>query len=97
VDLTVGPVIEEGFYYDCFMGEGRGTLQQEEVKSIASKMDAVAKEAQQFQRVEVTRKEAKDMFKENRFKVLFPSPPSFYPQQHCRCQLARGRGHVAGV
>ena len=21
VDLTIGPCIEEGFYYDCYMGE----------------------------------------------------------------------------
>ena len=21
VDLTIGPALEEGFYYDCFMGE----------------------------------------------------------------------------
>jgi threonyl-tRNA synthetase len=69
VDLTVGPVIEEGFYYDCYMGEGRGTLSNEEWKTICDKMEAIAKEGQQFQRIEVTREEAKDMFKENRFKV----------------------------
>lgn len=28
VDLTIGPTIDEGFYYDCYMGEGRGTLTQ---------------------------------------------------------------------
>ena len=69
VDLTVGPVIEEGFYYDCYMGEGRGTLSNDEWQTICSKMESIAKEGQQFQRVEVTREEAKDMFKENRFKV----------------------------
>jgi threonyl-tRNA synthetase len=24
VDLTIGPALEEGFYYDCFMGEKVG-------------------------------------------------------------------------
>lgn len=28
VDLTIGPTIDEGFYYDCYMGDGRGTLTQ---------------------------------------------------------------------
>lgn len=23
VDLTIGPAIDEGFYYDCYMGPGR--------------------------------------------------------------------------
>lgn len=57
------------------MGEGRGTLAQEEWPKIVSKMEAIAKEAQPFQRVEVTQEEAKDMFQENRFKVC--SEPSF--------------------
>eukprot|EP00892_Ulva_mutabilis_P000666 jgi/Ulvmu1/105/UM001_0109.1 len=69
VDLTIGPVIEEGFYYDCFMGEGRGTLSQDEWPKIVAKMEAIAKEAQPFQRVEVTQEEAKNMFQENRFKL----------------------------
>lgn len=30
VDLTIGPALEEGFYYDCFMGDkvGAGTRMQ---------------------------------------------------------------------
>lgn len=91
VDLTIGPVIDEGFYYDCYMGDGRGTLSQDEWPKIVSKMEAIAKEAQPFQRVEVTQEEAKNMFEENRFKVSsrsFPLMPtrraalSFPPPHH---------------
>jgi threonyl-tRNA synthetase len=29
VDLTIGPALEEGFYYDCYMGDKVGRLAQE--------------------------------------------------------------------
>jgi hypothetical protein len=71
VDLTIGPTIEEGFYYDCYMGDGRGTLTHEDWPRITSKMEACVKEAQLFQRVEISKEEALEMFQENRFKVCF--------------------------
>lgn len=69
VDLTIGPALEEGFYYDCYMGEGRGTLAEAERPTIVKKMESIAKEGQTFQRVEVSREECLEMFAENRFKI----------------------------
>lgn len=67
VDLTIGPSLEEGFYYDCYMGEHN--LQNGDMPSIEKKMAAIVKEAQPFERVVVTREEALSMFQENKFKV----------------------------
>lgn len=74
VDLTIGPTIDEGFYYDCFMGAGRGTLTHDEWATITARMEAAAKEAQPFQRVEISQQEALDMFQENTFKARRTAP-----------------------
>lgn len=67
VDLTVGPPIEEGFYYDCFMGDK--TLHQEELPLLEAKMLEATKAKYPFQRVVVSRDEALSMFQENKFKI----------------------------
>ena len=72
-DLTIGPTIAEGFYYDCSLGEERSALSQEEWPRITARMEAIAKEGQPFQRVEVSRDEALSMFQENPFKAR-PAP-----------------------
>ena len=69
VDLTIGPVIDEGFYYDASMGEGRGTLAHDEWPKITAAMEGCVKEGQKFERVEISREEALEMFQENSFKV----------------------------
>ncbi|DBB09859.1 TPA: hypothetical protein ACH3X3_001472 [Trebouxia sp. C0006] len=68
VDLTIGPSIEEGFYYDCYLEDGR-TLTDADKAAIEKRMQQVVKESQSFQRVVVTRDEALAMFQENKFKV----------------------------
>ena len=72
VDLTIGPTIEEGFFYDCFMGAGRGTLTHDDWPAITAQMETAVKAAQPFQRVEISQEEALEMFKENPFKVRDP-------------------------
>jgi threonyl-tRNA synthetase len=67
VDLTIGPAIDEGFYYDAFIGDVAMTAADHAF--IQKRMEAVVKEKQEFQRVEVSRAEALDMFQENKFKV----------------------------
>ncbi|GBF99477.1 threonyl-tRNA synthetase [Raphidocelis subcapitata] len=67
VDLTIGPALEEGFYYDCYMGDR--TLAEGERPAIEKRMEAAVKEGQRFQRVVVSRDEALSMFTENKFKV----------------------------
>ena len=66
-DLTIGPPIEEGFYYDCFMGDK--TLADEDKEKLSKRIDKIVKEKQAFQRAIVTREEALHMFQENPFKV----------------------------
>ncbi|QDZ20434.1 threonine--tRNA ligase [Chloropicon primus] len=66
-DLTIGPPIEEGFYYDCFMGDK--TLHDEDREKLTKRIDGIIKEKQVFQRAVVTREEALHMFQENPFKV----------------------------
>ena len=41
VDLTIGPAIEEGFYYDCFMGDK--TLADTDRDKLKSRMDKAVK------------------------------------------------------
>ncbi|GAB4814792.1 hypothetical protein N2152v2_001838 [Parachlorella kessleri] len=66
-DLTIGPALEEGFYYDCYLGDK--TLSEAEKDRIAKRMQQAVKEKQVFERVEVSREEALSMFQENKFKV----------------------------
>ena len=67
VDLTIGPSLEEGFYYDCYMGDR--ALTEADKKRIEQRMERAVKEGQPFQRVVVTRAEALSMFQENKFKI----------------------------
>ena len=67
VDLTVGPPIEEGFDYDCFMGDK--TLHPDDLTALEEKMQEAAKAKYPFQRIVVSRDEALTMFQENKFKV----------------------------
>jgi threonyl-tRNA synthetase len=66
-DLTIGPPIEEGFYYDCYLGDR--TFKPEDKETVAKRVDKIIKEKQEFQRAVVTREEALHMFQENPFKV----------------------------
>eukprot|EP00879_Flechtneria_rotunda_P012639 GHRR01013197.1.p1 GENE.GHRR01013197.1~~GHRR01013197.1.p1 ORF type:complete len:660 (+),score=195.59 GHRR01013197.1:108-1982(+) len=67
VDLTIGPALEEGFYYDCYMGDK--ALSDGERSNIEKRIEAIAKDGQRFERVVVSRDEALAMFEENKFKI----------------------------
>ncbi|KAJ8616915.1 hypothetical protein MRB53_013101 [Persea americana] len=67
--LCIGPCTTrgEGFYYDAFYGDL--TLNEEHFEQIQSgAMKAVA-EKQPFERIEVSREQALEMFEENKFKI----------------------------
>lgn len=66
-DLTIGPALEEGFYYDCYLGER--SLGEEEKERLKKRMVASVKDRQPFERVVITKNEALEMFSENKFKV----------------------------
>ncbi|GBG71621.1 hypothetical protein CBR_g9037 [Chara braunii] len=67
--LCIGPCTTrgEGFYYDGFYGEK--TLSEANFKPIEKCVEKIAKERQPFERIEVTRDEAMEMFATNTFKI----------------------------
>eukprot|EP00915_Cephaloidophora_sp_WS-2016_P005875 GHVH01007757.1.p1 GENE.GHVH01007757.1~~GHVH01007757.1.p1 ORF type:complete len:766 (+),score=139.44 GHVH01007757.1:114-2411(+) len=67
VHLTIGPALDRGFYYDAFMGAS--TFKEDHYDVIEKAVAVVCKEAQPFARVVVTKAQALDIFKDNKYKV----------------------------
>ena len=65
--LTVGPPVETGFFYDCYMGSG--SLTEGDYKPLEKKATAIIKEKQTFDRLFLTKDEALELFSDNPFKV----------------------------
>eukprot|EP00850_Spirogloea_muscicola_P015221 SM000115S23900 [mRNA] locus=s115:145837:152114:+ [translate_table: standard] len=67
--LCIGPCTTrgEGFYYDAYYGDT--TLSEESFKAIEAHAARAAKDKQPFERIEVTRQQALDIFSDNAFKV----------------------------
>ncbi len=63
----VGPVIEDGFYYDMDLGEE--VIKEEELEKIEKEMKKCAKENHNIVRHEITKQEAKEMFHEDPYKM----------------------------
>ena len=61
VQVTIGPVIENGFYYDFFYKEG---FSEEDLKKIEKKMAAIVKQNLTITRIEMERDEALKFFKD---------------------------------
>lgn len=66
VKLTIGPAIDNGFYYDIDMEHA---ITPDDFKSISDKMDAIIKNNEDFVRHEVTKQQALEMFKNNPYKT----------------------------
>lgn len=64
--LTIGPPISDGFYYDFDLKYAFSEVDFEEIEQ---KMTEIIKRKEDFVRVEVTRKEAREMFKNNPYKL----------------------------
>ena len=65
--LTFGPPVQDGFYYDAYMGNhGVSDTDFEKLEKILSE---IVKEKQPFIRLVVSKDEALDLFKYNPFKV----------------------------
>ncbi len=62
-----GPAIEEGFYYDVDLGER--VLTDKDFASIEAEMKRLSKEAIPYRRREITLEEAKEVFKDNPYKL----------------------------
>ncbi|KAL9258313.1 Threonine--tRNA ligase, mitochondrial 1-like protein [Drosera capensis] len=67
--LCIGPCTTrgEGFYYDGFYGES--SLNEDHFKRIDDRASRAVSEKQPFERIEVSREQALEMFSENQFKV----------------------------
>ena len=63
----VGPVVEEGFYYDIDLGDY--TIKDEDLAKIEKEMKKIAKDGKKIVRHEISREEALEQFKDDPYKV----------------------------
>ena len=63
----VGPVIEEGFYYDMDLGDD--VIKDEDIERIEKEMKKISKDGKRIVRRELTREEALEMFKDDEYKI----------------------------
>jgi threonyl-tRNA synthetase len=64
--LAIGPSIEDGFYYDI---EITPPLSPENLPKIEKEMHRLISGAHKFVRKEITKQEAKELFKDNKYKL----------------------------
>ena len=64
----VGPAIEEGFYYDINPGNNVKITEEDLVK-IEKEMKHIAASDVEFKRIEVSKKQALELFKEDKYKM----------------------------
>jgi len=63
----VGPVIESGFYYDVDLGDE--VLKEEDLVNIEREMKKISKSDKLIKRIELTKDEALDLFKDDPYKI----------------------------
>ena len=63
----VGPVVEEGFYYDIDLGDK--TLTEEDLPIIEREMKKISKDGKRIVRHELSKQEALEMFKDDSYKI----------------------------
>ena len=63
----VGPVIEEGFYYDIDLGDA--VIKEEDLEKIEREMKKISKDGKRIVRRELSKEEALDMFGKDPYKV----------------------------
>jgi len=66
-ELCIGPPVEDGFYYDIFLGER--AITPEDLADLERRIQRIMKDkGRTFERMELTKSEALEMFGYNRFK-----------------------------
>lgn len=65
--LCIGPALEEGFYYDCYMG--KNAVDEKDYPKIEESAKAVITANHPYNRLTLTKSEALELFGENPFKV----------------------------
>ncbi len=63
----VGPVIEEGFYYDIDLGDE--VIKEENLEAVEKEMRKISKDGKKIVRRELSKKEALEMFKNDPYKI----------------------------
>ena len=63
----VGPVIDEGFYYDMDLGDTK--LSEDDLDKIAKEMKKIAKSDKRITRIELSKEEALEMFHDDPYKI----------------------------
>ena len=66
VQYAIGPQIDDGCYYDFVLPKA---VTQDDFKTIEDKMREIIKRREDFTRKEVSREEALEMFKDQKFKT----------------------------
>ncbi|MGM0365431.1 MAG: threonine--tRNA ligase [Actinomycetota bacterium] len=64
--FAIGPAIEEGFYYDF---ETEDTITAQDLPAIEKEMKRIIKKGCRFEKKEVSKQEAKSLFKHNSYKL----------------------------
>ncbi|RSK39380.1 threonine--tRNA ligase [Mangrovimonas spongiae] len=67
IKLTIGPAIENGFYYDVDLGEH--SISDKDFKTIEDKMLQIAREKHEFKMRSATKAEALQLYKDNEYKT----------------------------
>lgn len=92
VQLDIGPAVDDGFYYDFDLPE---RITPDDFEKIEAEMKAIVKEDLPFERIEVSRDEAKDMLAGQKYKlerledIPEGEPITFYKSGDF-CDLCRG-------
>lgn len=63
----VGPVVEEGFYYDMDLGDA--IISEDDLPAIEKEMKKISKSNKRITRIELTREEALEMFADDEYKI----------------------------
>ncbi|MBE5806332.1 MAG: threonine--tRNA ligase [Clostridiales bacterium] len=63
----VGPVVEEGFYYDIDLGDK--VITDEDIPKIEKEMKKISKDGKRIVRHEISKNEALEMFKDDPYKI----------------------------
>ena len=63
----VGPVVEEGFYYDIDLGDQ--VINEDDIAKIEKEMKKIAKDGKKIIRKEISRQEALELFKDDEYKI----------------------------
>lgn len=64
--IAIGPAIENGFYYDFDLPRA---LTSDDLEEISTRMKAIIHQDKEFKRIVVSRDEAKELFKDQKYKL----------------------------